>query len=72
MAIAIVRRWGRSLGVVIPKEEVLKTGIREGQKVRLEIEPLPGPDDFSDLFGSAKWKKSAQEYKNELRAMWGE
>ena len=67
MAIATVRRWGRSLGVVIPKEEASRRKLREGQKVRLRIEPLPGPDDFSDLFGTVKRKKPTRLLLEELR-----
>jgi len=72
MATGVVRRWGRSLGVVIPKEETLRKGIREGHRVRIVVDPLPGPDDFADLFGTAKWKRSAQDYKDELRRMRGD
>ena len=35
-----VRRSGNSLVVTIPKEEVERLGIREGQLVALEITPL--------------------------------
>lgn len=71
MAISIVRRWGRSLGVVIPREEVIRKGLRPGQKVQVKVEPLAGPDDFSDLAGTVRWKRKAQEYKDELRRLWG-
>ena len=71
MAISTVRRWGRSLGVVIPREEVLRKALKPGQRVQVIVEPLAGPDDFSDLAGTVKWKKRAQEYKDELRRFWG-
>ena len=32
-----VRKWGRSLGVVIPKETIEKEGIRENQSIDLII-----------------------------------
>jgi hypothetical protein len=67
-----VRRWGRSLGVVIPREEVRRKGLRPGQRVQIAVEPLPGPDDFADICGTVKWRKSAQEYKDELRRLWGD
>ena len=60
------------MGVVIPIEEARRKGIREGQRVRIHVELLPGPDDFSDVFGTARWRKPAQAYKDELRRMWGD
>jgi hypothetical protein len=55
--------------VVIPREEVVRKGLRVGQRVQVEVEPLAGPDDFSDLAGTVKWKRKAQEYKDELRRL---
>ncbi len=72
MATATLRRWGRSFGVVIPSDEVARKGLRSGQRVRVEVDPLAGPDDFADLCGTQKWRKSAQEYKDEFRQLWGE
>jgi len=71
MATSTVRRWGRSLGVVIPRDEVIRKRLRPGQRVQVTVEPLAGPDDFSDLAGSVKWRKTAQAYKDELRRLLG-
>ena len=71
MATSTLRRWGRSLGVVIPREEVLRKGLKPGQRVQVTVEPLSGPDDFSDLAGTVTWRKTSQEYKNELRRLSG-
>jgi len=38
----------------------------------VDVDPLAGPDDFADLCGTLKWRKSAQEYKDEFRQLWGE
>ena len=72
MATSTLRQWGRSLGVVIPRGEILKKGLKAGQRVEVTVEPLAGPDDFSDLAGTVRWRKSAQAYKDELRRLWGE
>jgi len=56
---------------VIPREEVLRKGLRAGQRVEVTVEPLAGPDDFSDLAGTVTWRKTAQEYKDELRRLSG-
>ncbi|HKZ64583.1 MAG TPA: AbrB/MazE/SpoVT family DNA-binding domain-containing protein [Thermoplasmata archaeon] len=67
MATSRLRRWGRSLGVVIPREEVLRKGLKAGQQVEVSVEALAGPDDFSDLAGTVTWRRDAQAYKDELR-----
>lgn len=59
------------MGVVIPREEVVRKRLRAGQRVEIHVEPLTGPDDFSDIAGTVEWKKKAQEYKDELRRLWG-
>jgi len=71
MALSTLRQWGRSLGVVIPREEILRKGLKAGQRVQVTVEPLAGPDDFSDLAGTVAWRKKAQEYKDELRRLSG-
>jgi len=59
------------LGVVIPREEILRKRLKPGQRVQVTVEPIAGPDDFSDLAGTVKWRKTAQEYKDELRRLSG-
>ena len=71
MATSTLRRWGRSLGVVVPREEIVRKGLQSGQRVEVTVEPLRGPDDFSDLAGTVTWRKKAQEYKDELRRLSG-
>ena len=72
MVTSTLRRWGRSLGVVIPREEILRKGLRPGQRIRVTVEPRRGPDDFSDLAGRATRRKDAHACKDELRHLWGE
>jgi len=72
MTTSTLRKWGRSLGVVIPRDETVRKGLKAGQRVEATVEPLAPPDDFSDIAGTVTWLKSAQAYKDELRRMWGE
>jgi len=65
---ATVRRFGNSLGVVIPTDEAEKHGIRAGDEVELEVEKRV---NLKELFGSMKFSKSAQEMKDEDRRAWG-
>jgi len=65
---AKVRRWGNSLGIVIPKEVVEASGIRPGDEVSAEIRKI---SNVAEIFGSLRgWRKSAQEIKNEARRGW--
>jgi antitoxin component of MazEF toxin-antitoxin module len=60
-----LKKWGNSLGVVIPIEFLKKRNLTEGQEVIIEIEKK---DLLSDLFGSLKkWKADSQKIKDEIR-----
>lgn len=63
----ITRRWGNSLGIAIPRNIIHQERLHENQKVLVEIKPLT---DITTLRGLVKFKKSAQEVKEEMRAGW--
>lgn len=62
------RKWGNSLGVVIPREIAEKEHIRESEKVKLLI-IRDGSKTLKETFGivKGKIKKSTQQIKDELR-----
>lgn len=62
-----VKKWGNSLGVVLPKEIVQKEGIRESEVIEVKIERKP---HVRELFGAFKFSKSTQEIKDEIRRGW--
>ncbi|MBI2654598.1 AbrB/MazE/SpoVT family DNA-binding domain-containing protein [Candidatus Woesearchaeota archaeon] len=64
---AIVRKWGDSVGVIIPKELAEKEKIKPNSKVKFEIIKVT---DISDTFGKLKRKVSGQEFKDRARAGW--
>jgi len=64
-----VRRIGNSLGIIIPKEEADKGKIKEGDVVEIE---LIRRIDLKEMFGSVKFRKTAQELKDEMRREWGD
>jgi hypothetical protein len=49
----------------------VREGARRGIEAKVTVEPLAMPGDFLDLAGTVKWKRKAQEYKDELRRLWG-
>ena len=64
---AIVRKWGSSIGFVIPKEVAEKEKIKPNSKVKFEIIKVT---DISDTFGKLKRKLSGQEFKDKARSGW--
>ena len=66
-----VRKWGRSFGVVIPKEKIIKEGIKENETVRLLIGKKTNV--LKETFGTMKFKRSTQEILDESdREDWDE
>ncbi len=64
---AIARKWGDSIGFIVPKEVVEKEEIKPNSKVKFEIIKVA---DISDTFGKLKRKVSGQEFKNRARTGW--
>lgn len=64
-----IKKWGNSLGAVLPKEMIKKKGLKEGSTVEVLV-PENRKVDINKLFGSFKFKKSAQQMKDEMREAW--
>jgi antitoxin component of MazEF toxin-antitoxin module len=62
-----VRRWGNSLGVVLPKELIDKQNLSENETVCINVVKVA---HLKDLFGSVKIKRSGQEFKDFVRKGW--
>ena len=60
------KKWGNSLGIVIPKDIVEKEHLKEGQTVEILI-ARPVKKVFEETFGTLKFPKSTQEMKNQIR-----
>jgi hypothetical protein len=61
---AQVREWGRSVGIVIPREAVIKEKIKVGDNVRILIKKKSNP--LKETFGILKLKKSTDELLKEI------
>ncbi len=64
---AVVRKWGNSVGVILPKELVERESLKENEKVLLEVVKEA---NLEGIFGSLKRKMSGQEFKNMVREGW--
>jgi len=62
----VMRKWGNSLGVVIPREEASKEGLHENDEVEIVIRKAV---DIRQLFGKYKFRE-LQSLKDELREGW--
>jgi len=63
-----VRRWGSSLGVVIPNPTAKELRLRPGDEVVLDVQPVGG---VSEAFGSLRdWKVDTQKLKDWVRRGW--
>ena len=64
-----VKKWGNSLGVILPKELVEKQHLKENDKVDILIVKEA---DLSDMYGALKGKvkMSGQEFKDFVRKGW--
>jgi antitoxin component of MazEF toxin-antitoxin module len=74
----VVRKWGNSLGIILPKEIVDRESIREGNEINLNITPN-NTTTVADLFALSKkmrlpkLKKSTQKIMREVdRQLWPE
>jgi antitoxin component of MazEF toxin-antitoxin module len=63
----MIRRWGSSLGVILPKDLVEKDGLAPDSKIYIEIIKVA---DISSSFGALKSKMSGQEFKDMVRKGW--
>jgi hypothetical protein len=61
------RKWGNSVGIVLPKELVDSQKIRTNQKLTISVMK---PVDFTDLFGSMPNLMTGQEAKELARKGW--
>ena len=68
---AKVRKWGRSFGVVIPKDKIKEEGIKENETIRLLIGKKTNV--LKETFGTLKFKRTTQEILDESdRQDWDE
>ncbi len=60
-----LKKWGNSMGVVIPKEKIKHENLREEQPVRVIVSTVK-PVKVRDIFGMLKgWKKSTKKIAKE-------
>ncbi|MEK6909199.1 MAG: hypothetical protein AABX23_04065 [Nanoarchaeota archaeon] len=63
----IVRKWGDSIAVIIPKKLAEAKKLKPEDEILISIEK---ETSLKDLFGKWKTEKTAQELKDESREGW--
>ncbi|MBI2448755.1 AbrB/MazE/SpoVT family DNA-binding domain-containing protein [Candidatus Pacearchaeota archaeon] len=64
-----MKKWGNSIGIVIPNRAIIEKNLKEGEEVIIDIKKK---DKIKEIFGSLKdWKIDSQKMKEELRKEWG-
>ena len=61
---AQVKEWGRSVGIVIPKEAAIKERINVGDTVKILIKKKSNP--LKETFGIIKLKRTSEEILREI------
>jgi len=64
-----LKKWGNSLGVIIPKEVIDNQSLKEEEEVSVIVVSKNSSKVLKETFGigKGKIKKSGQQFKNEAR-----
>ncbi len=65
----VTKKWGSSIGIVIPNDVVKKEHLKPNEKIRIVIKKIPLAKELWGI-GIVKDKRSTQEIKDELRKGW--
>lgn len=63
------KKWGSSLGLIIPRNIVQKEHISEGEDIVVSIKKQHLAKEFFGILSG--WKKPTQKLKDEARKGWG-
>ena len=68
-----IKKWGNSLGVILPSNIIKNKGLKEGSELEISIN-LRSKTKVGDIFGliKGKLKKSTEEIMKEVdKEFWG-
>lgn len=67
MAIEVkTKKWGNSLGIIIPSKEAESLKLKENQTIRVDIH-LTTENPLKEMFGSLKFKTPTEKILKEIR-----
>ncbi len=62
------KRWGSSLGIIIPKEIVDNEHLKEHETITIQLKKKHKAQEFFGLLKN--WKKPTEQIKHELKRGW--
>jgi len=66
--LAKVKKWGNSLGLIVPAEVARSRGIRDGDVLEVELlRKVPSPEE---LAGTVEFRRSLKALLREMEAGW--
>ncbi|NCO11033.1 hypothetical protein CO038_04150 [Candidatus Pacearchaeota archaeon CG_4_9_14_0_2_um_filter_39_13] len=66
MAVEVrTKKWGNSIGIIIPSEAVERLNIKPEEEITIEIEKKGNV--LKELFGAVKFKKPTKQLLKEVR-----
>jgi len=60
------KKWGSSLGIILPKIIVEKENLKQNQKIKILAVETATKTRVKDIFGKLKFKRSTQEILDEV------
>ena len=64
----ITKKWGSSIGVILPKDIIEKEHIEVNEKIFIDIKKKHKANEFFGLLPN--WKRSTEEIKMEMKRGW--
>ena len=61
-----IKKWGSSLGIVIPKEIIKRENLKQNQSIRILAVETKSKTKVKDIFGKLKFKKSTKKILDEV------
>ncbi len=61
-----LRRWGNSLGVIVPQKVIENEKVQEGDQITILIKIEKEDNILEEMFGTFKFKKSIEKLMKEV------
>jgi hypothetical protein len=60
------KKWGNSLGIIIPSKDAENLNLKENQTIRIDIN-IKNENPLKEMFGAFKFKRPTEEILKEIR-----
>ena len=71
--VAVIRDWGKSKGVVIPQDAVVKEKLKTGEEVELLIRKKAKKNPLEETWGTVKFSRPTEAILKDVdRELWND